>query len=367
VSDPTIQHRKSEHLRIVAEEDVLHGGGPLFDGVRLLHCALPELDLADIDLSVPFFGRRLRLPLMITSMTGGAGFAGELNRGLAEVAQRLGIAFAVGSQRVLWDHPAALPDFAVRPFIPDGVLLGNIGLAQVATQPTARLVELAQLIDADGLCVHLNPAQELVQPDGDRTFRGAEAGLARLVAALDGRVLVKETGAGLSPRTLERLRQCGVSCIDVSGSGGTSWTKVEMHRVEPGPLRRLGEQLADWGVPTAASLLFARQAYGGPGAPGLTLVGSGGVNTALDAARAIACGADVCGLARPVLLAFMAGGGRAVEALLQEIADGLRSIMLLSGAGHIAALQAAERVYTGELRDWLQLLPDGNNRHQRPQ
>src|SRR5205823_5611334 len=158
--------RKSEHLRIVAEEDVLHSGGTLLDCVQLLHCALPELDLNDIDLSAQLFGKPLRLPLMITSMTGGAALAGELNRDLAATAQRLGIAFAVGSQRVLWDQPQALPDFAVRKLMPDAVLLGNIGGAQLIEQPTSRLVELIQMIDADGLCVHLNPAQELVQPDG---------------------------------------------------------------------------------------------------------------------------------------------------------------------------------------------------------
>jgi isopentenyl-diphosphate delta-isomerase len=358
VTDPPIQQRKSEHLRIVAEEDVLHGGGSLLDCVQLMHNALPELDLDEIDLGVPFFGKRLRLPLMIASMTGGAGFAGELNRGLAGVAQRLGVAFAVGSQRVLWDHPQALPDFAVRALVPDGVLLGNIGLAQLVTEPTARLAELAALIDADGLCVHLNPAQELVQPDGDRRFRGAEAALAALVEALDGRVLVKETGAGLSAHVLRRLRDCGVRYIDVSGSGGTSWTKVEMHRADPGPQRRLGELLADWGVPTAASLLAARETYCDTGSPELTLVGSGGIATGLDAARAIACGADLCALARPVLLAFMAGGAAAVEALLEQTAAELRAVMLLCGAADVAALQQVDRVYTGELAQWIGIRPE---------
>jgi len=358
VDELPIQRRKSEHLRIVAEEDVLHSGGTLLDGVRLLHGALPELNLSEIDLSVRFLGKKLEAPLMITSMTGGAGFAAELNRGLASVAQRLGIAFAVGSQRVLWDHPEALPDFAVRQYIPDGVLLGNIGMAQVATQPLPRLMELATMIQADGLCVHLNPAQELVQPDGDRNFRGVEVPLAALVQMMDSRVIVKETGAGLSPRTIDHLRLCGVRFIDVSGAGGTSWTKVEMHRAEPGPQQLLGQLLSDWGVPTAVSLLAARRIYDKSAPFRLGLIGSGGIANGLDMARAIACGADICGLARPVLLAFMEGGEAAAEAFLRQRIDELRAIMLLCGAPNIQALQQAPRVYTGELRDWLSCVPD---------
>jgi len=269
------------------------------------------------------------------------------------VAQQLGIAFAVGSQRVLWRHPEALPDFAVRRHIPDGVLLGNIGMAQLVTEPLNKLVGLVEAIEADGLCVHLNAAQELVQPDGDRGFRGVVPAIALLVEALDGRLLVKETGAGLSRRTLEQLRACGVRYVDVSGSGGTSWTKVEMHRMQPGAGRELGELLADWGIPTAASLLWARQTYSQPDSPELTLVGSGGITNGLDAARAIACGADIAGLARPVLLAFLGGGVEGAAVFLGQVIAELRAAMLLCGAQDIAALQQVDRVYTARLREWL--------------
>jgi isopentenyl-diphosphate delta-isomerase len=352
----SIQRRKSEHLRIVAEEDVRHGGGTLLDNVHLLHCALPELDLSAIDTSVEFFGKRLRAPLLISSMTGGAELAGELNRSLASVAQELGLAFAVGSQRVLWRHPEALPDFAVRRQIPNGVLLGNIGMAQLVTEPLGRLVGLVEAIEADGLCIHLNPAQELVQPDGDRSFAGVEPALGRLVEALDGRVLVKETGAGLSPGVIARLRGCGVQYIDVSGSGGTSWTKVETHRLPVGRLRELGSLLGDWGVPTAVSLLAASGAYRASGSPALTLIGSGGICTGLDCARAISCGAEVCGIARPVLMAFLEGGTAGARDYLQRVIEQLRTVMLLCGAADIAGMQQAPRVYTRELADWLRQL-----------
>jgi isopentenyl-diphosphate delta-isomerase len=348
-----IQHRKSEHLRIVAELPVQHAGGTLLDGVRLVHQALPELGLADIDTSCEFFGKRLSAPLMITSMTGGADFAGELNRGLAMVAQSLGIAFAVGSQRVLWRHPETLQDFAVRSLIPDGVLLGNIGMAQLVTEQTNRLVGLVEAIEADGLCVHLNAAQELIQPDGDRNFAGTAAALGELVQALDGRVLVKETGAGLSRRALEQLRACGVRYVDVSGSGGTSWTKVEMHRLPAGPERVLGALLADWGIPTAVSLHWAREVYCQADSSELVLIGSGGITTGLDAARAIACGADIAGVARTVMLAFLEGGTDGARQYLVDLIEQLRAVMLLCAAPNIAAMQSAERSYSAELRDWL--------------
>lgn len=351
----SIQQRKSDHLRIVAQEDVLHGQSSLLGDVRLVHQALPELNPADIQMGCSFFGKPLSAPLMITSMTGGAGFAGELNRGLAEVAQGLGIAFAVGSQRVLWRYPESLPDFAVRRWIPDGVLLGNIGMAQLATEPLARLTGLVDAIEADGLCVHLNAAQELVQPDGDHEFRAVLPALAELVSLLDGRVLVKETGAGLSRRTLRQLREIGVQYVDVSGAGGTSWTKVEQHRLPPGPEQQLGRLLADWGIPTAASLHWAREEYAHPGSPELKLIGSGGISSGLDAAQAIASGADIAGMARPVLLAFMEGGAAGAAQYLTSVIGQLRTVMLLCGAPDLAALRSAERVYTGELRHWLGL------------
>jgi isopentenyl-diphosphate delta-isomerase len=350
LSEPAITRRKSEHLRIVAEEDVQHGGGTLLDDVQLVHCAMPELNLGEVDLGMEFFGKRLAAPLMITSMTGGAGIAGDMNRALAAAAQATGTAFAVGSQRVIWDLPSALPDFTVRDAIPTGVLLGNIGAAQVLTEPPERIAALVEMIDADGMCVHLNPAQELAQPEGDTRFNGIAAAIAKLVERLEGRVLVKETGAGLSPSVLAQLRDCGVRYIDVAGAGGTSWTKVESHRTAA-EVGGIGALLGDWGVPTAFSLLAARRAFAD--VLDARIVASGGIRSGLDAARAIACGADVVGVARPVLMAYLDAGQPAVEALLQGFIDELRAVLLLCGAGGVLAMQQVDRVYTGRLREWL--------------
>jgi isopentenyl-diphosphate Delta-isomerase len=342
--------RKGEHLRIVLEEDVSHANGPLLDGVQLVHQALPELALEEVDTTAPFFGRPLAAPLMITSMTGGGGAQTRImNQELARTAGRCGIAFAVGSQRVLLEKPELSVDFAVRSCIPDGVLLGNIGAVQLPQYPTEAIASLVEIIEADGLCVHLNPAQELVQPEGDRDFRGLLDGVARLVDRLQGRVMVKETGAGLSPETLERLRSVGVSRVDVAGRGGTSFTRVEMHRAPAGPDRQLGETLADWGLPTAISVMAARRVLG----EDACVVGSGGVQSGLDCARVIAAGASLAGCARVALLAWQEGGEEGATALVERMKRELRAIMLLTGCREVVALRRAPRVYVGELRAWL--------------
>jgi isopentenyl-diphosphate delta-isomerase len=344
-----ISRRKSEHLRIVLEEEVRHRGTTLLEGVQLPHEALPELDLEQIETGVEFFGKRLSAPLMITSMTGGAGHAGEMNRQLARAAAAAGIAFAVGSQRVLFDHPELLPDFAVRRQIPRGVLLGNIGAVQLPERPLEEVAELAARIEADGICVHLNPAQELCQPEGNRTFQGLLERIARLAELMEGRVLVKETGAGLSPRALRALGGAGVRYVDVAGSGGTSWTRVELHRCPDGPQRWIGETFGDWGVPTALSVIAARRLC----PPGTCIIGSGGIETGLDCARVIAAGAHVAGFARAALLAWSEGGEAGIAAFLERLKHELRCAMLLTGAADLEGLRSAPRVYTGELRGWL--------------
>ena len=341
--------RKSEHLRIVVEEEVLHPEGTLLDGVCLMHQALPELDLAEIDTAVEFFGKRLRAPLLIASMSGGAAHTRELNHQLATVAERCGIAFAVGSQRAMLEHPELHADYAVRPSIPTGVLLGNIGAPQLPQLPTETVAGLAEAIEADGLCVHLNPAQELVQPEGDRSFRGQLAGIGSLVERMGGRVLVKETGAGLAPESLERLRAAGVWAVDVAGRGGTSWTRVEAHRAPPGPARKLGQTLGGWGVPTAFSVVAARRLLG----EHACVIAGGGIQTGLDMARSIALGADLCSLARPVLLAWKKGGPDAAETFLNRLIAELRAVLLLTGCRDLASLRRAPRVMRGELLAWL--------------
>lgn len=347
---PHISSRKDDHIDLCATDQVEYRRKTtLLEEVELLHDSLPELAVDAIDLSVDAFGKTLEAPLLITGMTGGAERAREINRQLAAVAQELGLAFGVGSQRAMFKHPELVETYRVRDVAPDVLLLGNLGVVQASEMSTQQVADLAGAIDADALCVHLNPGQELIQPEGDRDFSGCVDGLARLVEELDLPIIAKETGCGLSTRTLDRLRGAGVAWVDVSGAGGTTWIGVEALRTPP-EQRTLGELLWEWGTPTAASIAWADRR-------GFNVIGSGGLRNGLDAARAIALGADIAGMARPWLTAVYHHGPERALAFGRQLMMQLRAIMTLTGSPNIAALQRAPRVLGPNLERWLRQDP----------
>jgi isopentenyl-diphosphate delta-isomerase len=341
-----IGSRKDAHLSICAERDVEHHGGTLLDQVHLLHDSLPELAISEVDLSVEYFGRRLQAPIVISGMSGGTPNGRELNRAMATAAQKFGLAMGVGSQRAMLEDPDAVDTFRVREVAPDILLFANLGCVQARDVGVGRVAELVEAIRADAICIHLNPAQELVQDEGDRDFRGCLDAIAELVDELHVPTIVKETGCGLSPDTLKRLASAGVEWVDTAGAGGTTWTGIESLR-GGARQRALGEALREWGIPTAASVAYARRA-------GFRVIASGGIRSGLDAARAIALGADAAGLALPFLRAFAAGGTSAVLDTTAGLVESLQSIAMLVGARTLAALRDAPRVLGSELRDWLE-------------
>ncbi len=314
--------------------------------MHLLHDSLPELSISDVDLSVEYFGRRLQAPIVISGMSGGTKNGRELNRAMATAAQKFGLAMGVGSQRAMLVDPDAVDTFRVREVAPDILLFANLGGVQARDAGIGRVAELVESIRADAICIHLNPAQELVQDEGDRDFRGCLDAIAELVDGLHVPTIVKETGCGLSPATLQRLASVGVEWVDTSGAGGTTWTGIESLR---GGARQqsLGEALREWGIPTAASVAYARRA-------GFRVIASGGIRTGLDAARAIALGAEAAGLALPLLRAFAAGGTTEVLNATAGLVESLQSIAMLVGAPTVAALREAPRVLGPELRVWLE-------------
>jgi isopentenyl-diphosphate delta-isomerase len=343
-----IDQRKTDHLALCATGDVgFRGRTTLLADVRLVHDALPDFALDDVDTSVTVLGKRLRAPLLIAAMTGGTDEAGRVNRELALLAEERGIAFGLGSQRAMHVRKGAGPSYRVRDVCPTALVLGNVGVVQARTMTTEQVRALVDEVGADALCIHLNPAMELVQPGGDRDFSGGLDTIRRLVAELGVPVVVKETGCGLSRAVGRRLRSAGVRHVDVSGAGGTSWVGVETQRTSDAPARALGEALWDWGIPTAASVATMSEL-------GLdTVFATGGVATGLDVARAISLGAHAGGIARPVLRALHAGGAEAARAYLATIAAELRAVMLLTGSRTVADLRRAPRVVTGELAAWL--------------
>jgi isopentenyl-diphosphate delta-isomerase len=339
-----IAARKSDHIALCRDEDVgFRARSTLLEEVDLVHEALPELAVSDVDLSTTFAGKPLRAPLVIAAMTGGTADAEAINRDLARVAQELGVGFAFGSQRPLLVRGIA-DGYRVRDVAPDALVLGNIGVVQARATSTGQLRDMLDFSGADALCVHLNPAMEVVQPEGDDDFRGGIDTIARLVDELDRPVIVKETGCGLSRAVGERLVRLGVTHVDVSGAGGTSWVGVEARRARDGQ-KALGERFWDWGIPTGASVA---QLDG----LGLAICATGGVADGLDAARAIALGARVAGIARPFLKAQARGLDALREAVAAVISE-LRVAHLLTGCRTPDALRGAPLVLGPRLMRWV--------------
>ncbi|MBN1655459.1 MAG: type 2 isopentenyl-diphosphate Delta-isomerase [Deltaproteobacteria bacterium] len=341
-----IAHQKNEHLDLCSTDSVaFRQRTTLLEDVQLLHQSLPELSLDEIDLSVELLGKRLKAPLVIAAMTGGTRKALEINTELAALAESNGYGFGLGSQRAMLDSPKMAYTFRVRQRAPNVLLLGNIGVVQARDCATPVLEKLVHEVEADALCVHMNPAMEVIQRQGDRNFTRCIETFARLVRELSIPVVAKETGAGVSTEVARRLSEIGVTTIDVSGAGGTSWVGVEALRAQ-GEERELGELLWDWGIPTAASIVYASRCS-------MNVIATGGIHNGLDVARSIALGATAAGIARPILQAFQKGGRTYAEDFLRRIKRELAVVMLLCGVRTIAELKRVPKVILGELRHWL--------------
>ena len=305
-----------------------------FEWFELPYNALTQTSLSAVDLSTSFLGVPLKAPVLIGAMTGGAERARTINRNLAGAAQKLGIGMMLGSQRIMLDDdPAAVAaavSFEVRDLAPDVLLIGNIGLAQVSDTLAPRLTRALQRVGANAVAVHLNPLQEAMQDNGDTDFTGSLEKLAGLAAELDYPVLVKEVGHGIGAAAARQLRGMPIAAVDVAGAGGTSWARVEQ-------VVRYGEvrypAVADWGIPTAQALMEVRREL-----PEMPLVASGGVRSGMDAAKALALGADVVALARPLLAPALQSSAAVVDVLGGFIEE-LRICLHGCGAGDLAELR----------------------------
>ena len=331
-----LSDRKDQHLDIVLTGKARAAGQTTgFERFSFQHCALPELDLNEISLARDFLGKRLAAPLLVSSMTGGPARAADINRNLAIACRELGIALAVGSQRVAieGDGSGGLST-DLRREAPDIVLLANFGAAQLnkgfGRDEARRAVDM---IGADALIIHLNPLQEAVQPEGDRDWRGLFDKIGELAASLHVPVVAKEVGAGISVQVAAQLLQRGVRVIDVAGAGGTSWAAVEAERIADPLQAELARSFTDWGIPTAEAIAELRAAQ-----PGATIIGSGGIRNGIDVAKAIRLGADVVGQAAGVLSAAVESADAVVAHFGLVIAQ-LRTVCFCTGAADLAALR----------------------------
>ncbi len=327
----SIQSRKKDHVDLCVQDDVGYKKTTGFENYDFIHNALPELQFDDISTRASLLGREFSFPLFVSSMTGGYAGAGAVNEIIARFCNHNDLPFGVGSQRVMLENPEEAATFRiVREAAPDAFIAANIGGVQLAGGITKKmLIELTDCIRADAVIVHLNPLQELMQPEGDRDFRGVLDGIGKLVQLADVPVIVKETGAGISASVAQSLLDAGVSAIDVAGAGGTSWSRVENLRSG-----RQSSPFDDWGIPTSECLEAIRCSAGS----GVELIASGGVRNSFDIAKSLCLGADFAASAQPVIKSIIDGGESALQDLFDRWKHELATIMCLLGTRRINEL-----------------------------
>ena len=348
-----IEKRKMRHIRVSLEEDVEGDIGTGLQDVRLIHRALPEIDLDDVDTRAMLFGRELSAPLIISAITGGTQEALKINALLAEVAEMKGIGIGVGSQRIAVEEPETAGTFTVvREKAPNSLVIGNLGCPQLSlgwgVEEALRCVEM---VKADALALHMNPLQEAVQVDGDTKYSGILDKVREIAGALDTPIVMKETGCGVAYEEAVKLEEAGAAAVDVSGVGGTSWSAVEYHIAKEEGKRDqeyLGQALWSWGLPTAVSVVETSQSTG------LKVIASGGIRTGAEIAKSIALGADAAGMAKPFLEKAVEGRDELAE-YVDHVIQELKVVMFLTGARDVAQLKKVPTLIMGRTAEWLRL------------
>lgn len=332
-----IEQRKCDHITLCLSKEV-ESSKTGFDNIRLIHKSLPEINFNDVDISTTFLGKKLNAPIIIEAITGGCKEAEKINKNLAKAAERIGVAFGVGSERAFMSAPHLVDTYRVRDVAPNVFLIGNLGLIQFRNGfGDMEFNRAISEIDCNALAIHLNPLQELCQPEGDKNWKGCINELAEMCKA-GFPIIVKETGAGISAEVAKAVERAGAKAIDVSGLGGTNFALIESYRDGvPG--------FENWGIPTACSIIEVR------GAVKIPVIASGGIRSGIDMAKSIALGADMCGAALPFLKAA-AISDIAVEEKLKEFIAQLKIAMVLTGCKNLAELKKSKYVLSGYVKEW---------------
>jgi isopentenyl-diphosphate delta-isomerase len=345
-----IKQRKREGIEIPLNNDVqAKTTSTYLEYVKLIHNALPELDYDEIDISTNFLKQKFSAPLIIDSMTGGAPEAARINGRLGELAEKYGFAMGLGSQRAGLESKQLAETYSIaRKNAPSAFLIANIGGAQLAKGLTIENIKkIIDMIQADALVIHLNPLQELIQPEGEPKYKGVFSKISEISGDLDVPVIVKEVGAGISKEVAVKLEVAGVSAINVAGAGGTSWAGVEKLRAEASNndlKTHLGEIFWDWGIPTAASLIEVKKTVKVP------IIASGGLRNGMEMAKCIVLGASMCAMAYPFLLKAAESKEQLFNFADTVIAE-LKSTMFLIGAMNLSVLKSSRYILTGPLAD----------------
>lgn len=323
----SIKQRKKDHVSLTVSGEMTYGVPTGFEDWGFIHNALPEINVEDVSTEAELLGRTFSFPLFISSMTGGYTDAGAVNAIIAEFCEEYNLPFGVGSQRIMLENSEAISSFSiVRKKAPTAFIAANIGGAQlVGGLAKNELNLLVESIEADAIIVHLNPLQELMQPEGDRKFKGITEGINQLCTDSGVPVIVKETGAGISGSVAEKLIPTGVQVIDVAGAGGTSWAKVENERASN---KSPQHAFNNWGLPTVQCVLEVeelRKQYD------FELIASGGIRSSHDLAKTLCLGADFAAAAQPVIKAVSDDGLEGLEQLFRQWHRELVTILTLLG------------------------------------
>jgi len=339
--------RKEEHIRVCVEKDVEFREKSTgledvsFRDVELVYQALPEAALEKVGTETEFMGKRFKAPLMVSAITGGTEEAKKINLEIAAVCEELGIGFGLGSQRAMLEDPKKDETYKARCVAPTIFIAGNIGAAQLKEYGIDRIAAALESVGADALAIHLNAAQEAVQSEGTTDFRGCIKEIGKLASKMRKPVYVKEVGAGISKEAAKRLTRTKIKAIDVQGAGGTSWTAVEYERNN-----EKEQTFREFGIPTAASILEVKKGFK------RKIVASGGIRNGLDCVKGLVLGADLCGIALPVLRAQQAGGSGEVKKYLERVIGEIRTGMFLVGANKVKDLRKRKYVLQGRTLEW---------------
>ena len=331
-----MSRRKAQLLEICLDHERynVETGATRLEEVHLVHRSLPELDATEIDTGLDFLGHRIAFPVFISSMTGGSEAGYQTNKDLAEVAQELGIPVGMGSIRILFRKPEVMEHFYLKRLAPQVPVFANLGGVQLPEMDHDEIYSMLDTLGVDGVAIHLNPGQEIFQPGGDRDFRGVLDSLGRFIARSPIPVLVKETGFGINPAEVRQLRTLGARYVNVAGSGGTNWLRVEAYRQDQGSVAAAAGEFDDWGLPTG--LILAAMGRSTPG-----VLASGGLRSGMDVVRALALGAEAAGMALPFVRALKTGGVEAAVEFGRRLEYVIRTAMALSGCRSLDDLRRA--------------------------
>ena len=335
---PDISKRKKDHLKITVSENIAFTSKTTgFDKWDFIHCALPEICFNNIDTTVTFLSRKLEFPLIISAMTGGVATGDRINNELVEIAETLKVAFALGSMRMYAEKPEMLSKAKhLRNKTPSIPLIGNIGAVNLIRDISLDAIQkMVDVLSLDAFALHLNPLQEVIQPEGDTDFSSVLSAIEKTVLRLNCPVIVKETGTGISYDVALKLNQAGVSIIDIAGAGGTSWAAIEGYRSGK---KELAASFRNWGIPTTDCIIACREI------PDITLCASGGIEDGITMAKALALGADMTASARQILLKLKESSKTGVVSLLRLWKEQLQLCMFLTGCKEISDLYSNNNI-----------------------